>query len=54
MKYSGNQKPRIPARVFRVKKNFYAEVAQSVEQRTENPCVDSSILSLGIIYWAIY
>ncbi len=23
----------------------YASVAQSVEQRTENPCVDSSILS---------
>ncbi len=21
---------------------------------TENPCVDSSILSLGIFYWAIY
>ena len=25
-----------------------AEVAQLVEQRTENPCVDSSILPLGI------
>src|SRR5688500_17696852 len=24
-----------------------AQVAQLVEQRTENPCVDSSILSLG-------
>ena len=27
-----------------------AAVAQSVEQRTENPCVDSSILSRGISY----
>ena len=27
-----------------------AEVAQSVEQRTENPRVDSSILSLGTSY----
>ncbi len=26
----------------------FAVVAQSVEQRTENPCVDSSILSDGI------
>ena len=26
---------------------FFAEVAQSVEQRTENPRVGSSILSLG-------
>ena len=26
---------------------FCAEVAQSVEQRTENPCVPSSILGLG-------
>ena len=26
-----------------------ASVAQSVEQRTENPCVDSSILSWGTI-----
>jgi hypothetical protein len=25
----------------------YAQVAQLVEQRTENPCVDSSTLSLG-------
>lgn len=25
----------------------YAEVAQPVEQRTENPCVDGSIPSLG-------
>ena len=28
---------------------IFAVVAQSVEQRTENPCVDSSILSDGII-----
>jgi hypothetical protein len=28
----------------------YAEVAQSVEQRTENPCVGSSILPLGILF----
>ena len=28
----------------------YAEIAQSVEQRTENPRVDSSILSLGTSY----
>ena len=27
--------------------NFRAEVAQSVEQRTENPRVPSSILGLG-------
>ncbi len=27
-----------------------AEIAQSVEQRTENPRVDSSILSLGTRY----
>ncbi len=26
-----------------------AEVAQSVEQRTENPCVPSSILGLGTL-----
>jgi hypothetical protein len=26
---------------------YFAEVAQSVEQRTENPRVGSSILSLG-------
>ena len=25
----------------------HAQVAQLVEQRTENPCVDSSTLSLG-------
>jgi hypothetical protein len=31
-----------------------AQVAQSVEQRTENPRVDSSILSLGTIYQADY
>ena len=29
--------------------NGSAEVAQSVEQRTENPCVVSSILTLGTI-----
>ena len=29
---------------------MYASVAQSVEQRTENPCVDSSILSWGTMY----
>ena len=28
---------------------FVAQVAQSVEQRTENPRVGSSILSLGTI-----
>ena len=28
----------------------FAEVAQSVEQRTENPCVGSSILPLGTIF----
>ena len=28
-----------------------AEIAQSVEQRTENPCVASSILALGTIYY---
>ena len=27
-----------------------AEIAQSVEQRTENPCVGSSILPLGIFF----
>ena len=27
--------------------SFIAEVAQPVEQRTENPCVDGSIPSLG-------
>ncbi len=27
---------------------YYAKVAQLVEQRTENPCVGSSILPLGI------
>ena len=26
---------------------MYAQIAQSVEQRTENPCVVSSILTLG-------
>ncbi len=29
---------------------MHAEVAQSVEQRTENPRVRSSILRLGIFY----
>ncbi len=29
-----------------------AEVAQLVEQRTENPRVGSSILPLGTIFWA--
>ena len=29
---------------------IFAVVAQSVEQRTENPCVDSSILSDGISF----
>jgi hypothetical protein len=29
---------------------MFAEIAQSVEQRTENPRVDSSILSLGTKY----
>ena len=29
---------------------FKAEVAQSVEQRTENPCVGGSIPPLGIPY----
>ena len=33
----------------RVKKKWRAEVAQSVEQGTENPRVGSSILSLGTI-----
>ncbi len=31
--------------------NFCAEVAQLVEQRTENPCVPSSILGLGTTNW---
>ena len=29
---------------------FGAEVAHSVEQRTENPCVGGSIPSLGTLY----
>ena len=29
-----------------------AQVAQSVEQRTENPCVGGSIPSLGTIFWS--
>ena len=28
-----------------------AKIAQSVEQRTENPCVPSSILGLGTIFF---
>ncbi len=31
-----------------------AQVAQSVEQRTENPRVDSSILSLGTMSWLVF
>ena len=31
--------------------NNSAEVAQLVEQGTENPCVASSILALGTIYF---
>jgi hypothetical protein len=31
----------------RVRRATFAQVAQLVEQRTENPCVDSSTLSLG-------
>ena len=30
----------------------FAVVAQSVEQRTENPCVDSSILSDGSLLFS--
>ena len=29
-----------------------AEIAQLVERRTENPCVPSSILGLGILFFA--
>ena len=28
-------------------RNIYGQIAQSVEQRTENPCVGSSILPLA-------
>ena len=34
--------------IYSVTRIAYAAVAQSVEQWTENPCVDSSILSGGI------
>ena len=36
--------------------HYFAVVAQSVEQRTENPCVDSSILSDGtyLKYYSFY
>jgi hypothetical protein len=34
-------------RFARVRRTARAQVAQLVEQRTENPCVDSSTLSLG-------
>ena len=33
---------------------FYGQIAQSVEQWTENPRVDSSILSLATISKKIY
>ena len=36
--------------LYQKKNNIEAQVAQSVEQRTENPRVGSSILSLGIKY----
>ena len=29
---------------------MYGQVAQLVEQRTENPCVASSILALAILF----
>ena len=35
-----------------VSANLHAEVAQAVEQWTENPCVTSSILVLGTICWS--
>jgi hypothetical protein len=38
--------------VFVSVSNDYARVAQSVEQRTENPCVAGSIPASGIIYMA--
>ena len=31
-------------------RTFHAEVAQSVEQRTENPCVAGSIPALGKLF----
>ena len=31
--------------------NLIAQIAQSVEQRTENPCVGGSIPPLGTIYF---
>ncbi len=39
-----------PRGSYQKKNNIEAQVAQSVEQRTENPRVGSSILSLGIKY----
>ena len=38
---------RLLERFARVRRATFAQVAQLVEQRTENPCVDSSTLSLG-------
>lgn len=35
---------------IRLSAPFFAEIAQSVEQRTENPCVGGSIPPLGTIY----
>jgi hypothetical protein len=35
---------------FGYKRSLFAQIAQSVEQRTENPRVGSSILSLGTSY----
>ena len=43
------QKKRLPSRAISPKRILPAEVAQLVEQGTENPRVGSSILSLGTI-----
>ena len=43
-----------PAHLFNTPSNLYAQVAQSVEQRTENPRVGGSIPPLGTIFLFLY
>ena len=47
LKSQGQSKGLLDTNMANSYNNLYAEVAQSVEQRTENPRVPSSILGLG-------
>ena len=40
--------------MFDIIEKYLAQIAQLVEQRTENPCVTGSIPVLGIIFLLLY